>query len=41
MRFGNLTVVAASVVVLLGNVALAEIRNQPIEYRDGPTVLEG
>ena len=41
MRFGNLTVVAASVVVLLGNAAWAEIRNQPIEYRDGPTVLEG
>jgi dienelactone hydrolase len=41
MRFGNLMGVAASVVVLLGNVALAEIRNQTIEYRDGPTVLEG
>ena len=41
MRFGNLMVVAASVVILVGKMALGEIRNQPIEYRDGPTVLEG
>jgi dienelactone hydrolase len=41
MHVVNRLLVAVSVVVLFGKVAMAEIRNQPIEYRDGPTVLEG
>jgi dienelactone hydrolase len=37
----NVLLVVASLLALLGNRAMAEIRNQPIEYRDGASVLEG